>query len=150
MSITVTITRQRIIDGFTEAAKRNLTSPEEFVVGLLDKQGKIYADLFKIGVITSAAFIARFTPAEYAGILAAAETDPIVDGLLNTLLSEPIVNFDDERLIPGLQVLVDSQLIDESRLPELLSFEHPTPYEQPIEEVVPDPEVVPEPDPEAV
>ncbi|ATW62774.1 hypothetical protein SCBWM1_gp90 [Synechococcus phage S-CBWM1] len=135
MPITVTLTSQRQVDGLTEAAKRSFSTPEEFALKLLEKQGKNFADLFKIGVITSAAFIARFTPAEYAGILAAAENDPTVAGLLETLLSEPVVNFDDERLIPGLQVLVDSQLIDASRLPELMSFEHPAPYEHPVEEL---------------
>jgi hypothetical protein len=82
-----------------------------------------HADLFKVGVITSAAFIARFTPAEYSGILAS--TDPVVQGLLATLLAEPLVNFDDPRLAPGLALLVDAELLDADRVAELLSYERP-------------------------
>jgi hypothetical protein len=61
------------VDGFIEAANRNSTTPEALALEFLEQQGKSYADLFRIGVITSAAFIARFTPEEYAAILAAAD-----------------------------------------------------------------------------
>lgn len=123
--LVVTLTSPRLIDGFVEAANRNSTTPEAIALEFLENQGKSYADLFGVGVITSAAFIARFTPAEYAGILAASETDPVIEGLLNTLLSEPIVNFDDPRLAPGLQQLVDAELIDAARVPVLLSYDRP-------------------------
>ena len=127
MSLTITLTHPRFIDGFVEAANRNGTTAEALALELLEQQGKSYADLFKVGVITSAAFIARFTPEEYAGILAAAETDATVAGLLATLLAEPLVNFDDPRLAPGLDVLVDAELLDADRVAELLSYERPQP-----------------------
>jgi hypothetical protein len=123
--LTVTISHPRFVDGFIEAANRNGTTPEAIAIGLLEQQGKSYADLFKVGVITSAAFIARFTPTEYAGILAAAEVDENVKALLDTLLAEPLVNFDDPRLEPGLQQLVDAELLDAGRLEALLSYERP-------------------------
>jgi hypothetical protein len=125
MSFTVTLPSTRATDGLIEAANRNGTTPEALVLELLALQGKSYADLYKIGVITSAAFIARFTPAEYAGILAAAETDATVGGLMATLLAEPLVAFDDPRLAPGLQVLVDAELLDAARVTALLAYERP-------------------------
>jgi hypothetical protein len=122
-AITITLPSGRNADGFIEAANRNGTTAEALALELLEQQGKSYADLFKVGVITSAAFIARFTPAEYSGILAS--TDPVVQGLLATLLSEPLVNFDDPRLAPGLDVLVDAELLEADRVAALLSYERP-------------------------
>ena len=125
MTLTITLDHPRFVDGFIEAANRNGTTAEALALELLEAQGKSYADLFRVGVITSAAFIARFTPAEYAGILAAAETDATVAGLLATLLAEPVVNFDDPRLEPGLQQLVEAELLEADRVAELLSYERP-------------------------
>lgn len=124
-SITITLSTPRLVDGFIEAANRNGTTPEALALEFLEQQGKSYADLFRVGVMTSAAFIARFTPEEYAAILAAAEVDPTVHGLLDTLLSEPIVNFADPRLAPGVQQLADAGLIEAGRVPALLAYERP-------------------------
>lgn len=123
MAITVTLPSDRATDGLIEAANRNGITPEALALEILAQQGKSYADLFKIGVITSAAFIARFAPEEYAAIIAS--TDPVVQGLLATLLAEPLVNFADERLAPGLQVLVDTGLLAPERVPELLAYDRP-------------------------
>ncbi len=131
MTITITLPSTRATDGLIEAANRNGTTPEALALELLALQGKSYADLYRIGVITSAAFIARFTPDEYAGILAAAETDATVGGLLATLLSEPLVNFDDPRLAPGLQVLVDAELLAPERVTVLLAYDRPVAQEAP-------------------
>jgi hypothetical protein len=125
MTITVTLSHARFVDGFVEAANRNGMTPEALALEFLEQQGKSYADLFGIGVITSAAFIARFTPEEYAAILADAETDATVAGLMATLLAEPIVNFDDPRLEPGLQQLVTAELLSAERVPELMSYDRP-------------------------
>jgi hypothetical protein len=123
MTYTITLPDDRTTDGLIEAANRNGTTLEAIALELLSNQGKSYADLFEVGVITSAAFIARFTPAEYASILNA--TNPVIQGLLATLLSEPLVNFDDPRLAPGLEVLVAAKLVAPERVQVLLSYERP-------------------------
>jgi len=46
-------------------------TPEAYAEWLLTQDGHRYADANKYGVVTSAAFFARFTPTEYAGVLAA-------------------------------------------------------------------------------
>ena len=71
-TLTVTITDTRTIDGLIFAANSAKLSPEDYATWLLTQDGKRYADANSYGVITSAAFFARFTPEEYSGVLAAA------------------------------------------------------------------------------
>jgi hypothetical protein len=124
-ALTITVTQPRLIDGWVEAARRNGTTPESIAIEFLNQQGKQYADLFKIGVVTSAAFMARFTPVEYATVLSAAEVNAEVKSLMDTLLSEPIVNFDDPRLLPGLEQLASAGLISIERVPQLMHYDRP-------------------------
>ena len=132
-TLTLTLTDPRVVDGWVEAANRNGTTPEAIAGEFLTQQGSSYADLFKIGVITSAAFFARFTPREYATILEASvqEEDEIHTGtiasLLSQLTSQERVNLNDQRVIDGLNFLVQVDLLDESRVPEILHYDHPTP-----------------------
>jgi hypothetical protein len=126
-SLTIAIADARIIDGWVEAANRNGTTPEAIAAEFLTTQGNSYAELFKIGVITSAAFIRRFTANEYATILAAAEQSPDVAALVDELTASLNVALNDPRLEPGLQQLAAAGLIDEERIPELLSYTRPEP-----------------------
>lgn len=126
-SLTITLTDPRIIDGWVEAANRNGTTPEAIAAEFLTTQGNSYAELFKIGVITSAAFIRRFTATEYATILAAAEQSPDVAALVDELTASPNVALNDPRLGPGLQQLAAAGLIASERIPELLSYTRPEP-----------------------
>jgi len=145
-TLTVTLTDTRLIDGWVAAANFNGYAPEELALEFLQQQGKSYADLNKIGIITSAAFIARFTTAEYGAILAAAEPDPDaaedaaaissqVQQLLNELFDEPTVTLDDLRLMPGLQLLVSVGLLDAARPAQILSYNRPEPVRARIEGV---------------
>lgn len=126
-NLTITLTDPRIIDGWVEAANRNGTTPEAIAAEFLATQGNSYAELFKIGVITSAAFIRRFTATEYAAILAAAEQSPEVAALVDELTASPNVALNDPRLEPGLQQLAAAGLIEEARIPELLAYTRPEP-----------------------
>ena len=83
-TLTITITDTRLIDGWVEAANRNGTTPELLALEFLKHQGRIYADLNRIGLITSSGFIRRFSAAEYGAILAAAEQSPQVAALVAT------------------------------------------------------------------
>lgn len=115
----------RALDGLIEAGNRNSATAEEIATELLTIQGLSYADLFHIGVITSAAFLARFTPAEYAAICTAAESSPEVATLIEQLTSSPNVSFSDPRLEPGLQLLVSLELLAPERVSELLAYNRP-------------------------
>jgi hypothetical protein len=70
-TLTITITNTRTIDGLIFAANSAKKTPEAYAEFLLTQDGKRYADANSYGVVTSAAFFARFTPTEYANILAA-------------------------------------------------------------------------------
>lgn len=124
-SLTVTLTDQRIVDGWVAAAIRNGTTPEALAREFLDHQGRTYADLNRIGLLTNGAFIRRFTPEEYTAILVAAEESSDLAELIDQLISEPIVVLDDPRLEPGMQQLVAAGLLAPERVAELLAYERP-------------------------
>jgi len=70
-TLSVTLTNTRAIDGLIFAANSAGKTPEAYAEWLLDQDGYRYADANSYGVVTSAGFFARFTPAEYAAVLAA-------------------------------------------------------------------------------
>lgn len=125
-TLTITLSN-RAYDGLVEAGNRNGTTAEAIATELLANQGDNYAGLFRVGIITSAAFMARFTPAEYGAIMTAADTNPEVAGLIDTLTASPHVWFNDPRLEPGLALLVAEELIAPERTTELLSYDRPVP-----------------------
>jgi len=70
-TLSITLTNTRVIDGLIFAANSVGKTPEAYAEWLLDNDGHRYADMNSYGVVTSAGFFARFTPTEYATILAA-------------------------------------------------------------------------------
>jgi hypothetical protein len=137
-TLSITLTGRRVIDGYVQAANNAGLTPESLALEFLTQQGIRYADGFKIGLLTSAAFVQRFTPAEYGAILAAAvppeDATPeeigvasAVASLVTELTSSPMVSLDDPRLGPGLELLVSLGLLLSERVAELLAYERPTP-----------------------
>jgi hypothetical protein len=137
-TLTITLTNPVLIDGWVEAANRNGTTPEALALEFLEHQGKSYSDLFKIASVTSAALFARFTPQEYATILAASQPSPdateeemvkaqTLSSLLGQLTEEERVSLNDPRVVSGLGLLVQAGLLDESRVPEVLAYDRPLP-----------------------
>lgn len=139
----VTLTDKRQIDGFVTYANTNGITPEAACLESLGETGKRYADTYNIAVVTSAAFVGRFTPPEYAGIIAAAETDADVAALVSEVMVNAYIYLDDPRLSPGLDLLEAEQLIDTGRKAQILSYDRPEPTpEPPVEEPAPaEPEV---------
>jgi hypothetical protein len=70
-TLSLTLTNTRVIDGLIFAANSAGKTPEAYAEWLLTQDGHRYADANKYGILTSAAFFARFTPTEYTGVLAA-------------------------------------------------------------------------------
>ena len=70
-TLSVTLTNTRAIDGLIFAANSAGMTPEAYAERLLTTEGHRFADANSYGVVTSAGFFARFTPAEYADVLAA-------------------------------------------------------------------------------
>ena len=125
-TLTVTLANKRLVDGFIRAANGAGLPAANLALQFLEAQGARYADDFRIGVITGAAFIARFTPAEYGAILTASETNEAVAGLIAELTASPNVALDDPRLAPGLALLVSEGLLDAARPAEILAYDRPT------------------------
>lgn len=125
--INITITDPQVVDGLIESANRNDTTAEAIALSVIARQGQMYAELYKVGVTTSAAFMARFTPTEYAAVMDAAQTPGDVQDQFNLLLSEATVNYYDPRLAIGLDTLVVAGLLTAERAQELLAYNRPQP-----------------------
>ena len=68
-TISLTLT-DRQYDGYVIAANGAGMTPEALLSEFVAQQGARYANDFRVGIITGAAFVARFTPQEYGAILA--------------------------------------------------------------------------------
>ena len=74
----LTLTNTRVIDGLIFAANSAGMTPEAYAEWLLTKDGHRFADANSYGIVTSAGFFARFTPTEYADVLAASVDTVVV------------------------------------------------------------------------
>jgi hypothetical protein len=130
-TLAITLTSLRAIDGFIATlnseneGSENPRTLEEFVLQHITAMGRGMADSKKIGTISSAEFVLRFTPQEYGGIVAAAQQSPELAALLNELRVNPQANMDDPRLLPGLQMLVAAGLLAAERIPQLTAYDRP-------------------------
>ena len=77
-TLSLTLTNTRVIDGLIFAANSAGMTPEGYAEWLLTKAGHRFADANSYGVVTSAGFFARFTPTEYADVLAASVDTVVV------------------------------------------------------------------------
>ena len=77
-TLSLTLTNTRVIDGLIFAANSAKLSPEAYAEWLLTKDGHRFADANSYGIVTSAGFFARFTPTEYANVLAASVDTVVV------------------------------------------------------------------------
>lgn len=142
MNLNITLSKRAFI-ALEEAAKRNQSSPEVLASEVVEQSGIQYATIYKIGVITSAAFVLRIYAAEYSAILSAAAQDPEVEKIVQDLLQFAYVVLDNPRLIAGIDLLVSKGLLAPERKAELLHFElPPEPSEPPPLVVEPEPNII--------
>ena len=130
-TLSVTLTNTRAIDGLIFAANSAGMTPEAYAERLLTTEGHRFADANSYGVVTSAGFFARFTPAEYADVLAASEAQNAaanaVKALLDELTAAEKVALDDQRVADGLALLVSMELLAASRPAEITAYDRPFP-----------------------
>ena len=94
-TISLTLT-DRQYDGFVIAANGAQVTPEALLTEFVANQGARYANDFKVGIITGAAFVARFTPQEYGDILAyAGAIQPVPDPVYQVPTAEEQQMYDD-------------------------------------------------------
>jgi len=125
-TLSLTLTNTRVIDGLIFAANSAKLSPEAYAEWLLTKDGHRFADANSYGIVTSAGFFARFTPTEYADVLAAS-VDSEIKALLDELTAAERVALDDQRVTDGLQLLVSRGLLGAERPAEITAYERPFP-----------------------
>ena len=125
-TLSLTISNTRVIDGLIFAANSAKLSPEAYAEWLLTKDGHRFADANSYGIVTSAGFFARFTPTEYANVLAAS-VDNEIKALLDELTAAERVALDDQRVTDGLQLLVSRGLLGAERPAEITAYERPFP-----------------------
>jgi len=119
--LTVTAT-ERAYRALVVAAEANGLTVEVLASEAIQQVGISYAEIFRVGVMTSAAFVRRFTVEEYARILAAADADTVVARLVGELLQTTYVALDDERLRPGLEALAQAGLLEADRIAAILDY----------------------------
>ena len=125
-TLSLTLTNTRVIDGLIFAANSAGMTPEGYAEWLLTKDGHRFADANSYGVVTSAGFFARFTPTEYADVLAAS-VDNEIKALLDELTAAERVALDDQRVADGLALLVSRELLGAERPAEITAYERPFP-----------------------
>ena len=125
-TLSLTLTNTRVIDGLIFAANSAGMTPEGYAEWLLTKDGHRFADANSYGVVTSAGFFARFTPTEYANVLAAS-VDNEIKALLDELTAAERVALDDQRVTDGLALLVSRELLGAERPAEITAYERPFP-----------------------
>ena len=125
-TLSLTLTNTRVIDGLIFAANSAGMTPEGYAEWLLTKDGHRFADANSYGVVTSAGFFARFTPTEYANILAAS-VDNEIKALIDELTAAERVALDDQRVTDGLALLVSRSLLGAERPAEITAYERPSP-----------------------
>ena len=129
--LSITLANTRAIDGLIFAANSAGMTPEAYAERLLTTDGHRFADANNYGIVTSAGFFARFTPAEYADVLAAAEAQTAaanaVKALLDVLTAAETVKLDDQRVADGLALLVSMELLAASRPAEITAYDRPFP-----------------------
>ena len=149
-SLSFTLTDHRAIDGVIATVNRQnvgrtadeWVTVDQFWAEQVTALAKNLANSENVGIITSAAFIQRFTTDEYSGIIAASKTDADVAALINTLVNSAYVYLDDARILPGLQQLVTLGLLEANRIPEIVAYDRPEPTPAPVPPVEDEPAVV--------
>jgi hypothetical protein len=72
-------------------------------------------------VITKVAFISRFTPEEYVGIVSATKTDVEVQAWYDLFQAAATVNLDDRRTVAGVNSFVTKNLLTQERADQILT-----------------------------
>jgi len=149
MSITVTITGNPAEAAVAAAAAATgAASAQEYLQSRVDALCVEMRDQYKVGIISSGDYVLRFTAAENAAIVAAAETDPLIAGLLARVRESAEVVLYAPEVVQGVGYLVSLELLTAERAADILSYAAAVAPAEPEPEPEPQPEPEPEPTPE--
>jgi hypothetical protein len=125
--ITLTITDARLLAGVDASKAQHAPdqSAEVYMQAWLDQLLDSWAVAYKIGIVSSGDYVLRFTAAENAAITAAAETDPLIAGLLARVRESAEVVLYAPEVVQGVGYLVAQSLLTAKRAAEILSWDVP-------------------------
>ena len=131
--ITLTITDKRLLAGVD--ANKNQHAPdqtaEQYMQAWLDQIVDSWATAYKIGIVSSAEYVLRFTGAENSAITAAAETDPLIAASLEDVRSRSTVRLYANGVVQGMAYLVAQGLLTQARADEIMAYSVPAPAPAP-------------------
>lgn len=122
IEIQLTLSKRQNL-GLQQAAEKNELTLGELSSEILGLVGLNYANLYKIGILTSAGLVARIKPQEFSNILEAAKSNDDIKNLVEKIKEAELVYLDDPELFTALNVLYQNGLLEsEERIAEILSF----------------------------
>jgi hypothetical protein len=132
--ITVNITSDRQIAGVEAAAAAASTedapvTAQEYLQRIVEGACESYRDTFAVDRITSSDFIFRFTAAEFAGLNAS--SDPIVQGFIAQVKSEPFIWLGSDEAQQGMGYVVMQGLLTQARADAILAYPATPPAVEP-------------------
>lgn len=140
MSITVTVDNPAYLAAVAVKAAEQIATPAvldqdgnvvtpavaktsaEFLTDFLNGSCAAWRDQLALDRVTSVAFVLRFTQAEYAALVSAAESDPILAGFVARLSSEPYVWLGSSEVQQGVGYVVSQGLLSQARAAEILQY----------------------------
>jgi len=122
--ITLTITDARLLAGVDASKAQNAPDQpaDEYMQAWLDQLLDSWAAAYKIGIVSSGEYVLRFTAAENAAITAAAETDPLIAGLLARVRESAEVVLYAPEVVQGVGYLVAQALLTQARADVILAY----------------------------
>lgn len=98
------------------------STPEAYLRHLIEGTCEPLAERYNIGIISSGAFVLRFTASEREAIDAAALSDDTVVGFLSRVGESPHALLYSDEVQQGIAYLVDVGLLTQQRADEVLSY----------------------------
>jgi len=102
--------------------KKTLDTDADYVNMVISNAADSWALQHKVGILTSGEFVMRFTSAEFAVILGAADVSPDVAGYVNEVKSRDFVYLDSPLTTEGINALVAGGLLTQVRADEILAL----------------------------
>lgn len=127
MTITVTISDQLELAGIGAAAvSAGAVSSQAYFQQVCEAAAMSYRDQFAVDRITSSAFVMRFPTDAYSAILAAAPSDPVLDGFVQAVDAAPYVWLGAQQVIDGVNYCVPTY-ITQAQADTILFYPVPEP-----------------------
>lgn len=107
------------------------TTVDEYVQARFEQMAESWRDSVMTDRITTAEFMLRFEPAEFATLVAAANVDSVAAGFLARLRAETHVWLGSDEALQAKDYIVNGGLLTQVRADEIWHFDMPQPPQVP-------------------